>query len=117
MKISEKLLKIGKNDQLEYNWKNIWKIPEFSVLSECKQSPKWHAEGCVKNHVMLVCNECLNYVNNNINGNTEYKKILLLAALFHDIGKGVTTFEKDGKWHAYGRQPHPPKGGCLTLPR
>ena len=36
MKISEKLLKIGKNNQLEYNWKNIWKIPEFSVLSECK---------------------------------------------------------------------------------
>ena len=104
MKISEKLLKIGKNNQLEYNWKNIWKIPEFSVLSECKQSPKWHAEGCVKNHVILVCESALDYVNKYVHGNTEYKKILLLAALFHDIGKGVTTFEKDGKWHAYGHE-------------
>ena len=30
--------------------------------------------------------------------------MLVLAALFHDIGKGVTTFEKDGKWHAYGHE-------------
>ena len=104
MRISDKLLKIGKNGLLEYDWKNIWKIPEFKILAECKQSPKWHSEGCVKNHVILVCNECLDYANSNINGNTEYKKILMLAALFHDIGKGVTTFEKDGKWHAYGHE-------------
>lgn len=104
MRISEKLLKINKNNQLEYNWKNIWKIPEFSILSECKQSPKWHGEGCVKNHVILVCQSALDYVNKYLVGNSEYKKILLLAALFHDIGKGVTTFEKDGKWHAYGHE-------------
>lgn len=52
-------------------------------LKDCKQDPKWHPEGSVYNHTKLV----FEYADKFFNGNNE----LLVAAIFHDLGKLETT--------------------------
>lgn len=118
---------------IEYLWDNIWSIPEFAILKTCNQNPKWHGEGNVMNHTALVIKHALQIVNNDmtydgihINGyfdaESNHKRnefetvwldkkhfndtlILLTAALFHDIGKGVTTkIGKDGNYHSYNHE-------------
>lgn len=110
MKISD-LIDIEK---LEYKWDVIDTIPEFAELKTCEQNPKWHSEGDAYKHTRLVCQAALDYVKNEFQnydlGNNDIK-ILLAAALFHDIGKGVTTEFKKGNWHAYG---HEIKGENIT---
>ena len=110
---------------IEYLWDNIWSIPEFAILKTCEQNPKWHGEGNVMNHTMLVTKHALKIVNNkngylDVEGNHKRNEfetvylnkeqfndvlILLTAALFHDIGKGVTTrLGKDGNYHSYNHE-------------
>lgn len=89
---------------IEPVWKKIEKIPEFAVLKECKQSPKWHSEGNAFIHTQCVVNAAIKDIENTYYGVSQTVQVLVLSALFHDIGKGVTTFEKDGKWHAYGHE-------------
>lgn len=118
--ILKQLFKVKEKDycgqlvwKIEYNWKNIWKIDEFSKMEYCEQNPKWHGEGNCKKHTILVCENAEKTVNNYALINepkgwikTEEKFnesiILLTAALFHDIGKIRTTkIGKDGNWHSY----------------
>ena len=107
---------------IKYNWTYIWSIPEFSVLRNTEQNPKWHPEGNVDIHTKLVCKSAIEVVNQNnyLSGlyNSEKDEtrwlptekfeealIFLTAALFHDIGKGNTTkIGKDGNWHSYGHE-------------
>lgn len=80
-----------------YNFKEI--VSEFAIiknLKETNQNLKYHGEGNVYNHTKLVCNEVTNL--------EEWKDlkerervILYLSALFHDIGKGITSREEDGE--------------------
>lgn len=112
---------------IEFRWDNIEKLPEFAILEKCEQNPKWHSEGNVLKHVKLVCKYAVEAVNEYASNNDfehdaynrardfneyetsyfepscfDFAKTLLTAALFHDIGKGVTTKKgKDGNWHAY----------------
>ena len=98
-----RLRKLIDTDKCEYNWKKIWKIPEFAKLRECQQSPRWHKEGNVDKHVEMVCNEAIKVARDEYEG--EDRLVFLAAALFHDIGKGVTTkIGKDGNWHSYGHE-------------
>ena len=91
-------------DTLTYKWDIIEKIPEFAKLKECKQNPKWHKEGDCWEHTKLVCKEAF-LMGTDVDMISDLK-LLLSAALFHDIGKGTTTFfkEKDQQWHAYGHE-------------
>lgn len=86
-----------------YKWDVIESIPEFAKLKECKQNPKWHGEGNAWEHTRLVCEaaEKTAWVLSK-----EEAKVFLTAALFHDIGKGTTTFfkQKDQNWHSYGHE-------------
>lgn len=80
-----------------YSFKEI--VKEFGIiekLKETNQNLKYHGEGNVYNHIELVCNEVINL--------EEWKDlmerervILYLSALFHDIGKLITTREEDGE--------------------
>lgn len=93
-------------ENFEYKWDYIETIPEFAILKTCEQNPKWHSEGNAWNHTKLVCQAALEYCDDYMYvTDCEYEsKILLTAALFHDIGKGVTTEFKKGNWHAYGHE-------------
>ena len=93
------------------NWDYIWSIPEFAALKTTRQSPKWHSEGeFVSIHVEKVVEYMVDFVEHNL---TEYGNVmdfkvdlLLLSAIFHDIGKCRTTFfkESDQLWHHYGHE-------------
>lgn len=122
---------------IEFRWNNIEKIPEFAILELCEQNPKWHSEGNAMIHTKLVCKYAVQWVKNYASvKDTEYgihniarnfddyetgfldvecfdiALTLLLSALFHDIGKGVTTVKgKDGNWHSYD---HENKGEKIT---
>ena len=75
----------------EYKWDVIESIPEFAVLKNCKQSARWHQEGNAWNHTKLVCEAAVKYIDNCGYTFAAFPKLLMAAALFHDIGKGETT--------------------------
>ena len=89
-----------------YNWDKIESIPEFAILKECEQNPTWHSEGNAWIHTKLVCDAASDICRKNHWENEEgYTSLLLTSALFHDIGKGMTTHQgKDGRWHAYNHE-------------
>ena len=67
---------------------DLWGTP-LQIINELKtveQSPKYHPEGNVYNHVMLVVDKAaqLRSLANN-------KKEFMLAALLHDVGKKEAT--------------------------
>lgn len=85
----------------EYKWDVIENIPEFSELKKCEQNPKWHSEGNAWKHTKKVCEQAKRISRYD---NIYDSKVLMGAALFHDIGKGVTTEFKKGNWHSYGHE-------------
>lgn len=100
-----KILELLNPETFEYNWAKIESIPEFAKLKECEQSKKWHQEGTAWDHTVRVCEEAEKMVkkmDKNTEGCIYYRTyILMAAALFHDIGKGVTTEFTKGDWHSY----------------
>ena len=104
----------------ELDMEFLCSIPEFNILSSCEQNPRWHKEGNVMNHTLLVY-ETLQKVliekfNIYISLTEEELLIIRTAALLHDIGKGVTTsIGKDGKWHSYGHEVEGEKIARLLL--
>lgn len=102
MKISDFL----KESQEGYyiDWEFVESIPEFAALKETEQSPEWHAEGNAWIHTKQVVNRAIELVKDEkmLPLDTE---VLIMSALFHDIGKINTTFtDKDGKIHSYGHE-------------
>lgn len=66
-------------------------LPEINNFHGCQQSPKWHPEGDVWNHTLLV----LNNLPHNANS------IMVWSAIFHDVGKPTTTvLNKNKEWTA-----------------
>lgn len=71
----------------------------FNVIVELKnieQNPKFHKEGNVFNHTMLVVDKA-----SKLRDNTEHKEELMLSALLHDVGKVTTTKLRRGNWTSY----------------
>ncbi len=79
----------------------------ISKLEEINQEPKFHPEGNVWNHMLQVVDNAAKlkeYANN--------PREFMLAAMFHDIGKGSTTKKKpDGRIISYN---HDEVGAKLT---
>ena len=89
------------NDDLSVNVKNIRHCREFAVLKNIKQTPKYHAEGNAWNHTLLVAKEMHNIINNQLSGiSPRDKRILMIAAACHDLGKATTTYwdTKENDW-------------------
>lgn len=68
-------------------------------MKQTPQSPKFHGEGDVYTHTMMVC-DALKSLPEYIELNETQQNILYIAALLHDIGKISTTVFQDGDWHS-----------------
>ena len=80
-------------DQLD-----VW-FPELKDLIGLEQDPLYHPEGDVWTHTMEVVDRAAAYrdeVSDPFN--------FMMLALTHDLGKAVTTEEKDGRIHAYNHE-------------
>ena len=68
-------------------------FPLLNKLKDAEQDQIWHSEGNVYIHTNMVLNEVYNIIYSKDYSflNIEDKKSLILAAIFHDIGKTLTT--------------------------
>ena len=78
------------------NWEKLFtRFKELKALKEVPQDPVYHAEGNVLVHTQMVC-EMLIELEDFLKLSFEEKKIVFFAALFHDMGKRITTKEEVG---------------------
>ena len=107
--IASKYFRIEFDDEMKSvrimpDWVFIKSIPQFAVLEQTLQSPKWHSEGeNVIDHVRLCVNSACDYFSSRSRyGEFDESTIytIMLAVLFHDIGKGACTFfnKEKGTW-------------------
>lgn len=69
-------------------------LPEVKALWGCNQSPRYHSEGNVGNHTILVLEEARKMTSD---------ITILWAALLHDIGKpSTTTLDEKGNFRCFG---------------
>ena len=92
----------------DLKWDLIESLPEFKRLKDTPQTPVWHKEGNVWNHTKLVVEEVLkSSAHLKDKGGIAYK-VLVLSALFHDLGKATTTQfsteKNDWMSHNHGRE-------------
>ncbi len=70
-------------------------LPPLKNLNKVMQNPRWHPEGDVWVHTLLVIE--------NLPPNATFA--MALTALFHDVGKAATTvIHEDGRITAYGHE-------------
>lgn len=74
-------------------------FPELETLIGVKQNPKHHPEGDVWNHTMLVINKASKV--RSLSSNPLY---FMYSALFHDIGKPISTTEENGSIKSIGHE-------------
>ena len=72
-------------------------FPEIYELIGCEQNKKFHPEGDVYNHTLLVLDEA-----SKLKHEVEDEYAFMLAALFHDIGKPKSKEIIDGEIKTYG---------------
>ncbi|MCQ2451540.1 MAG: HD domain-containing protein [Oscillospiraceae bacterium] len=77
---------------------DFW-FPELQSLIGVPQNPRFHREGDVWEHTLLVLDEAAS-----LRETVENPLALMLAALTHDMGKPLCTEEINGVWHAYGHE-------------
>lgn len=82
----------------EMNQLSTW-FPELEALIGIDQNPKYHSEGDVWVHTMMVIDQAARL--------RKYSKNplgFMLSAVTHDFGKAVATEVIDGVIHAYGHE-------------
>ena len=79
----------------QMNQLDLW-FPELKALIGIPQNPRFHAEGDVWNHTMMVLDEAAK-----LREKAENPLGFMLAALTHDFGKAICTEEINGVIHAY----------------
>ncbi|KEI86512.1 HD domain-containing protein [Clostridium botulinum] len=79
----------------------------LTILRKIDQSPKYHPEGSVWNHIMMVLDNGAKE-----RDKSENKRIFMWACLLHDIGKGTTTKIRKGRITSYN---HDKEGERLSI--
>lgn len=75
-------------------------FPELERMIGVEQNPKFHPEGDVFEHTMLVLDESAK-----LRGRSEWPLGFMFSALWHDVGKCVATeVQADGRITAYGHE-------------
>lgn len=77
--------------------------PEFPPLAETPQEPKWHPEGDAWIHTLMTVDEAAKIVRRE-RLDEDSSLVVLLSALCHDLGKPVTTTNKDGCFISHGHE-------------
>lgn len=77
------------------NQLSTW-FSEVERLIGVPQNSRYHMEGDVWNHTMMVLDEAAKY-----RSRSEYPYGFMMTALVHDFGKIICTEEKNGIYHAY----------------
>ncbi|MDO8496671.1 MAG: HD domain-containing protein [bacterium] len=91
----EMALELGVLDQLH---------PEIKALIGVPQNPKYHPEGDVWTHVKMVIDSAVDLAREK-QLNEEDKKVLMLSALCHDLGKpAATKQDEDGRITSRGHE-------------
>ena len=89
------------NDDLTPNVNNLKHCKEFQALKHTKQNQYYHKEGNAFKHTLLVAKEMHKIINDQLlTLSKRDKKILMIAALCHELGKGTTTYydEHEKTW-------------------
>lgn len=74
-------------------------FPELDILRTIEQDEFWHPEGDVWTHTLMV----MAVASNTTSDLTKAEKLtVMLACLFHDLGKATTTERIDGRVRAHG---------------
>jgi len=77
-------------------------FPELAALCGCVQSPEHHPEGDVWTHTGFVCATAADIAARDQLA-TEARRVLVFAALCHDLGKPATTLlDQDGRIRSRG---------------
>lgn len=79
----------------------------LTILRRIDQSPKYHPEGSVWNHIMMVLDNGAKE-----RDKSENERIFMWACLLHDIGKGTTTKIRKGRITSYN---HDKEGERLSI--
>jgi tRNA nucleotidyltransferase (CCA-adding enzyme) len=77
--------------------------PLFEKLRETPQDPKWHPEGNVWVHTLMVVDEAAKIVREQALDD-EAALMIMLSTLCHDLGKITTTTFEDGHVKAHGHE-------------
>lgn len=87
--------------------------PELSALSSVPQDPKWHPEGDVLTHTMMVVDAAARLISPEVSSRFDptTRREVMWAALLHDVGKLPTTEFINGRWCARG---HEAVGGGIS---
>jgi tRNA nucleotidyltransferase (CCA-adding enzyme) len=76
-------------------------FPELEKLIGTVQDPKWHPEGDVWTHNLMVIDEMAKLIDRN---DEKKSLVLMLAAVCHDFGKPSTTEFIEGRWRSRGHE-------------
>jgi putative nucleotidyltransferase with HDIG domain len=96
-------------------------VPELAALATTPQDPLWHPEGDVLVHSLWAADLAAAYADER-DIHPDRRVLLVLAALFHDLGKPGTTRTRDGRISSHGHAEHGAElirsmGRRLELPR
>ena len=89
----------------------IDEIPEHAALAGTPQDPAWHPEGDVLVHSLWAADLAARHVERDGHP-PDVRERLVLAALWHDIGKPDTTRPRNGRITSYG---HAERGAEIAL--
>lgn len=84
---------------IDVSEESVFRKPPFDMLYALKsteQNPKYHPEGSVWNHTMLVVDMAAS-----VRSNSRDPRAFMWAALLHDIGKAPTTRLRKGRLTSY----------------
>jgi tRNA nucleotidyltransferase (CCA-adding enzyme) len=76
----------------------LHQVPELLTLPGVMQNPRWHPEGDVWAHTLMVVDQAVH----ERTLDHRHDRLLMWAALCHDLGKPRCTVFRDGAWRSPG---------------